>query len=148
MSKGAPWDRIIERAHDALQKDFDDAVENYLQLNPGMALEDAKANAYDELRKDCRQALITQYRDFVNLVVILKKDPLHKQFWTTAKRLEIDDHFAEQEAMMYAVRKSRFLIEHLLDQYEKPSYSYPTHNPNVLSKKMKNEIKNVLSKEI
>ena len=30
-------DRISERAHDALQEDFDDAMENYLQQNPGTA---------------------------------------------------------------------------------------------------------------
>ena len=63
MSKSELRDRITARAHDVLQGYFDDAMENYLQQNPGMALEDAEANAYDELRKDYRQARITQYRD-------------------------------------------------------------------------------------
>ena len=39
------------------------SMENCHQQNPGMALEDAEANAYDELREDYRQARITQFRD-------------------------------------------------------------------------------------
>ena len=56
ISKCEPWDRIMKRAHDALQEDFDDAVERYLQQNPGMALDVAEENAYEELRKDYGQA--------------------------------------------------------------------------------------------
>ena len=46
MSKSEPWVRIIKQTYDALQEDWDEAVENYLQQNPGMALEDAKMKAY------------------------------------------------------------------------------------------------------
>ena len=61
---------------------------------------------------------------------------MHKQILATAKRLETDDDFDEHEALMYAVKKRRFMNERLLEQYEKPSYSgqsNPTHNQNVLS---------------
>ena len=37
-------------------------MENYLQQNSGIALEDAEDNAYAELRKDYRLALIVQYQ--------------------------------------------------------------------------------------
>ena len=54
MSKSEPWARIMKQTYDALQEDCDDAVENHLQQNPGMALEDAKMKAYEELRKHYR----------------------------------------------------------------------------------------------
>ena len=64
MSKSEPCDRIVKRV---LQEEIDDAVENYLQRNPGIALGLAEPKAYEELRKDYRQALMTQYQDLVYL---------------------------------------------------------------------------------
>ena len=97
---------------------------------------------YDELRKDYGQALISQYRDLVNLGVTVQKDLGHKQILATAKRLELYDHFNDHEATMYAVKKRRFLMECTLDQYmyENPSYSGQsnqiTHDQNELSMKI------------
>ena len=91
---------------------------------------------------DYRQALISQYRDLVNLGVTVQKDLGHKQILATAKRLELYDHFNDHEAMMYAVKRRRFLMECILDQYmyEDPSYSGQsnqiTHDQNELSMKI------------
>ena len=50
MSKSETWDRVMKRAHDVLQEDFDDAVEIYPRQNLGMTLEDAEAaKAYEKL---------------------------------------------------------------------------------------------------
>ena len=53
----------------------------------------------------------------------MKKDPLHKKITATAKRLRDDDEFDEDEALRYALKKRRYLLDGKLEEYDPPSYS-------------------------
>ena len=53
----------------------------------------------------------------------MKKDPLHKKITATAKRLRDDDEFDRDEALIYAIKKRRYLLDGKLEEYDPPSYS-------------------------
>ena len=63
MTKSEPWDRIMETVYDILQDTFDDTCETYLEQNQGMEITEADQKAFDELKSNYRQALISQYHD-------------------------------------------------------------------------------------
>ena len=70
-----------------------------------------------------RQALISNYHDLVQLRTILKKDPIHKQIVATAKRLRSEEDYDLAESYAWALKKRKFLIERILDNYEMPKLS-------------------------
>ena len=41
----------------------------------------------------------------------MKKDPLHKKITDTAKRLRDEDEFDEDDALRYAIKKRRYLLD-------------------------------------
>ena len=42
---------------------------------------------------------------------------------STAHRLRDEENDDEEEAMQYAVKKRRYLLERKLDEYERPSFT-------------------------
>ena len=56
---------------------------------------------------------------------ILKKGPIHKQIVATAKRLRYEDYDLA-ESYAWALKKRKFLLERILDNYEMPKYSTTT----------------------
>ena len=65
-----------------------------------------------------RQALISNYHDLMQMGNILKKDPIHKQIVATAKRLRSEEDYDLAESYTWALKKWKFLLERILDNYE------------------------------
>ena len=52
----------------------------------------------------------------------MKKDPLHKKITDTAKRLRDEDEFDEDNALRYAIKKRRYLLDGKLEEFDPPTY--------------------------
>lgn len=124
FKKGAvkPWNKILTTAHRHLQDDFNDNVKESLNEQPGMSVEEAEDMAYEELEPEYRSEFISNYKQLVRLGTALKRDPLHKKIMSTAKRLVDEEDYDDDEAMQYAIKKRRYLLQRKLDEYERPSY--------------------------
>ena len=62
--------------------------------------------------------IISSYHDLVQMGNILKKDTIHKQMVATAKRLRSEEDYDLAESYAWALKKRKFLLERLLDNYE------------------------------
>ena len=102
---------------------FDETCKIYLEQNPGMEIVEAERKTFDELKSNYRQALISNYHDLVQLGNILRKDQIHKQIVATTKRLRSEDDYDLAESYAWALKKRKFLLERILDNYEMPKYS-------------------------
>ena len=58
----------------------------------------------------------------------MKKDPLHKKITDTAKRLRDEDEFDEDDALRYAIKKRRYLLDGKLEEFDPPTYSLGEDN--------------------
>ena len=85
-----------------------------------MEIADAERKTFDELKSNYRQALISNYHDLVQMENILKKDPIHKQIMATAKRLRSEEDYDLAESYAWALKKRKFFLEKMLDNYEMP----------------------------
>ena len=52
----------------------------------------------------------------------LKKDPVNKKIVSTAKRLRYEEDYDEDESRKYAIKKRKFLIKKMMDNYDPSSY--------------------------
>ena len=117
--KTNPWDRLMRSTYRDNQDQIDETVENTLQETPNTDVE-SEEMAYEELKPKYRSSLVSKYQDLVALGSALRKDPVHKVM-STAHRLRDEEEYDEEEAMQYAVKKRRYLLERKLDKYEIPS---------------------------
>ena len=78
---------------------------------------------FDKLEPRYRAEAIGQYKAFLKLSKALKKDPLHKKITDTAKRLRDEDDFDEDDALKYAIKKRRYLLDGKLEEFDPPTYS-------------------------
>ena len=123
QSEFDPWNKFLNQAYVSLQDTFDETCETYLEQNPGMEIAEAERKTFDELKSNHRQALISNYHDLLQLGNTLKKDPIHKQIVATAKRLRSEEDYDLAESYAWALKKRKFLLERILDNYEMPKYS-------------------------
>ena len=124
-----PWDKFVGRAYEALQEDFNEAVENHLEENPSLEQEEAEELAYETLEPRYQSTVMSRYREFLRISAAMRKDPTHKKIMETAKRLRMDENYEDDEAMRYAVKKRRFLLENKLNEYDQPTYCTEESEP-------------------
>ena len=62
--------------------------------------------AFDKLKSNYRQALISSYHDLVQMGNILKKDTILKQIVATAKRLRSEEDYDLAESYALALKKT------------------------------------------
>ena len=77
---------------------------------------------FDKLEPTYRAEAIGQYKAFLKLSKAMKKDPLHKKITDTAKRLRDEDDFDEDDALKYAIKKRRYLLDGKLEEFDPPTY--------------------------
>ena len=87
-----------------------------------MEIEEAEDRVYEDMKPIYRSALMNRYQVLVHLCSNLKRDPTHKKILATANKLRDDEEYDEEEAMKYALKKRRYVLERKLDEYDKPSY--------------------------
>ena len=122
-SKFDPWQVFVGGAHRYLQDTFNESVQHTVEKHPDMDTEEAEEVAFDKLEPRYRAEVIDRYQSFLRVSKAMKKDPLHKKITATAKRLRDDDEFNEDEALRYAIKKQRYLLDGKLEEYDPPSYS-------------------------
>ena len=88
-----------------------------------MNTDEAEEETFDKLEPRYRAEAIGQYKAFLKLSKAMKKDPLHKKITDTAKRLRDEDDFDEDDALKYAIKKRRYLLDGKLEEFDPPTYS-------------------------
>ena len=58
-----------------------------------------------------------------NWEISYKKDPIHKQIVAIAKRLRSEEDYNLAASYAWALKKRKFLLERIIDNYETPKYS-------------------------
>ena len=117
-SKFDPWTFFVDGAHSILQDTFNEGVEHIIEKNPDIDTEEAEEVTFDILEPRYRAESIGQYKAFLKLSKAMKKDPLHKKLTDTAKRLRVED-----DALKYAIKKQRYLLDGTLEEFDAPTYS-------------------------
>ena len=122
-SKFDPWTFFVDGAHSILQDTFNEGVQHIIEKNPDIDTEEAEEVTFDKLEPRYRAEANGQYKAFLKLSKALKKDPLHKKITDTAKRLRDEDDFDEDDALKYAIKKRRYLLDGKLEEFDPPTYS-------------------------
>ena len=122
-TKFDPWKTFVGGAHRYLQDTFNESVQHTVEKHPDMDTDEAEEVTFNKLEPRYRAEVIDRYKRFLKVSKAMKKDPLHKKITATAKRLRDDDEFDEDEALRYAIKKRRYLLDGKLEEYDPPSYS-------------------------
>ena len=119
---------FVNGAHSILQDTFNEGVQHIIEKNPDIDTEEAEEETFDKLEPRYRAEAIGQYKAFLKLSKAMKKDPLHKKITDTAKRLRDEDEFDEDDALRYAIKKQRYLLDGKLEEFDPPTYSLGEDN--------------------
>ena len=87
-----------------------------------MNTDEAEEVTFDKLEPRYRAEAIGQYKAFLKFSKAMKKDALHKKITDTAKRLRDEDDFDEDDALKYAIKKRRYLLDRKLEEFDPPTY--------------------------
>ena len=122
VKKIRPWDMLMNITSENMQDKFNETVENTLKEYPGTDIQKAEEIAYEELKPKYLSDVISCYKYMSEFSAALKKDPVNKKIASTAKRLRDEEDYEEDESRKYAIKKRKFLIEKIMDNYDPPSY--------------------------
>ena len=123
-SKFDPWTFFVNGAHSILHDIFNEGVQHIIEKNPDIDTEEAEEETFDKLEPRYRAEAIGQYKAFLKLSKAMKKDPLHKKITDTAKRLQDEDEFDEDDALRYAIKKRRCLLDGKLEEFDPQPIPY------------------------
>ena len=122
VQKIRPWDMLMNTTSENMQDKFVETVEKTLEEYPGTDIQKADEIAYNELKPKYLSDVISRYKYMAEFSAALKKDPVNKKIASTAKRLRDEEEYDEDESRKYAIKKRKFLIEKMMDNYDPPSY--------------------------
>ena len=122
VQKIRPWDMLMDITSDNMQDRFNETVEKTLEEYPDTDIQKAEEVAYDKLKPKYLSDIISRYKYMSEFSAALKKDPVNKKIASTAKRLRDEEDYDEDESRKYAIKKRKFLIEKMMDNYDPPSY--------------------------
>ena len=92
-----------------MQNEYEECYDAFLES--GVSEKKAEIMAQKEIRSKLRKHVKDRYVKFLKRIALLRKDRAHKQIMSTKRKLLEEDEFDENEALHYAVKKRRFLIE-------------------------------------
>ena len=79
--------------------------------NQGMTADEAHQETYQHVLLKLRRNIMSNYVRKIVDAAKLHKDPVHKKIMSTKRKLQEDDDYEAQEAIKYAVKKRKFLIQ-------------------------------------
>ena len=79
--------------------------------NEGMTVDEAHQEAYQHVLPKLRRNIMSNYVRKIVDAAKLHKDPVHKKIMSTKRKLQEDDDYEAQEAIKYAVKKRKYLIQ-------------------------------------
>ena len=135
VQKIRPWDMLMNTTSENMQDKFNETVEKMLEEYPGTDIQKAEEIAYDELKPKYLSDVISRYKYMSEFSAALKKDPVNKKKVSTAKRLRDEEDYDEDESRKYAIKKRKFLIEKMMDNYDPPSYEETEEQTSALTYK-------------
>ena len=63
------------------------------------------------------------YEDLMKLVTVLKRIQYTDKFLQRQKYLQTDDDFGLEDSIRVSIRKRKYLLDQMFDEYQRPSYS-------------------------
>ena len=104
------WDQLRDKAWtDIIEEDYKQSRTSLEE--EGMPTEEAVQTAYKKVLPDFRKSILSTYTDQCLAWQQGVKDPIHKKIMGTKRKLEQDDDYEPEEAIRYAIRKRRYLIQ-------------------------------------
>ena len=79
--------------------------------NQGMMADDAHQEAYQYVLPKLRRNIMSNYVRKIVGAAKLYRDPVYKKIMSTKRKLQEDGDYEAQEAIKYAVKKRKFLIQ-------------------------------------
>ena len=79
--------------------------------NQGMTADEAHQEANQHVLPKLRRNIMSNYVRKIVDAAKLYKDPVHKKIMSTKRKLQEDDDYEAQEAIKYAVKKRKYLIQ-------------------------------------
>ena len=76
-----------------------------------MTADEAHQEAYQHVLPKLRRNIMSNYVRKIVDAAKLHKDPVHKKIMSTKRKLQEDDDYEAQEAIKYAVKKRKYLIQ-------------------------------------
>ena len=76
-----------------------------------MTADEAHQEAYQHVLPQLRRNIMSNYVRKIVDAAKLHIDPVHKKIMSTKRKLQVDDDYEAQEAIKYAVKKRKFLIQ-------------------------------------
>ena len=122
VQKIRPWDMLMNITSENMQDRFNETVEKTLEEYPGTDKQKVEEIAYDKLKPKYLSDIISRYKYMSEFSAALKKDPVNKKIVSTAKRLRDEEDYDKDESRKYAIKKRKFLIKKMMDNYNLPSY--------------------------
>ena len=108
-----PWQALINEAKLPLSDEFQENVERLEK--EGSSTNKAKRESFSAVLPKLRKELQDVYLDRLHWMSEMKKDPVHKKIMKTRKRYLEDDSFDPDEAMVAAVKKRKYQLQHMLE---------------------------------
>ena len=108
-----PWSTLINDAASSVRDQYDDILQALLM--EGHDESAAKEEAFEKILPVFQKELSAVYMKNLAWMKALKKDPIHKKIMATRDDYVSKDMFDQDEAIVAAVDKRKFLLKRLLE---------------------------------
>ena len=113
-----PWERVITEAWENIRPEYEITCIKY--LDSGDDTDSASDKAFQHVKMDLLNEIANIFLDELNWVLQMKRDAIYQKLTKTACVVPDREDFGEEEAMQYALRKRKFLLEQLIERFHLP----------------------------
>ena len=106
-----PWKRVITEAWDNIRPVYRKAYQSC--LNKGDDKDTARDKAFSEVKTDLLNHVAYTFLDRLNWTKVMRKDRTYRKLKKSASVMPDREDFDDEEAMRYALRKRKFLLERI-----------------------------------
>ena len=114
------WNLIVKRVYNDLQNKFDETFNRINTRDPDISRKELEKKTFQKLKFRYSVGMREHYQKFLELMHVLRKDPIQKRVMETAKRLRDNEDYDYDESIKYAVKKRKYLIDKKLEEYRRP----------------------------
>ena len=107
----------IDLTYEAGDELLNEKARKYRDDYPDISLEEIRNKAFEKLQSLYNKQLREVYVDFIRKMDALRRNPTHLKIMRTVKRLRDEDEFSRNETIQYAVKKRKFTLERVMEEY-------------------------------
>jgi len=96
------WTSSLLHAHEEKREEL---------IGEGMSAHEANQEAYRHVLPKLRRNILTNYIRKIVEARKLHEDPIHKKIMSTKRKLQEDEDYEYEEALKYAVKKRKYIIQ-------------------------------------